>query len=332
MLAASNSRALWFLTRGTGMVSLLLLTASVALGVVEVVRFANPRWPRFVIAALHRNVSLLATAFLAAHILTAIADSFAPIRLVDAFIPFVGVYRPFWLGLGTLSFDLMLALVVTSLLRERIGYRAWRVVHWTAYACWPIALLHGLGTGSDTRIGWAILINVGCLLAVLAAVLVRVGWTRTAAIGRRALAATAGVAVTVGVVAWMITEPMRPGWARKAGTPSSLLASGRAAAPATGGSAATIPIPFTSALNGSLRQATTSSGQASVTIDASVASIANGRLRVVIEGTPSADGGVVMTRGRVRLGVAGAPDIYRGEITSLDGTSNVVRGTMSAHA
>jgi sulfoxide reductase heme-binding subunit YedZ len=337
------------------MVSLLLLTASVALGVVETVRFASPRWPRFVLAALHRNVSLLATAFLGAHILTAIADSFAPIRIVDAFIPFVGSYRPFWLGLGTLSFDLMLALVVTSLLRERIGYPAWRVVHWTAYACWPIALLHGLGTGTDTRLGWAILINVGCLITVLAAVLVRVGWTRTATIGRRTLAATASVAVTVGVLAWMVAEPMRPGWARKAGTPSALLASGRPASPATDPSAA-IPIPFTSAVNGSLHQTTTSSGGATVTINASVASIPNGRLRVVIEGTPSAGGGVVMSRGRVRLGVTGAPDIYRGGITSLNGThvvatlhtangatisatidfaidaSNAVAGTMSARA
>jgi len=210
LAAASSSKALWYATRGTGMVSLVLLTASVGLGISELVRFASPRWPRFVVAGLHRNVSLLATAFLAVHIATAVADSFASISLVDVLIPFVGVYRPIWLGLGTVAFDLILALVVTSLLRERLGFRAWRAVHWAAYAAWPFALVHGLGTGSDTRLRWAVAVT-------------RVGWTRTASSARRVTAALGSMTIAVGVVAWMLVEPMRPGWARKAGTPSALL-------------------------------------------------------------------------------------------------------------
>ena len=211
MLAASSSKALWYATRGTGMVSLVLLTVSVGLGISELVRFASPRWPRFVVAALHRNVSLLATAFLAVHIATAVADSFASISLVDVFVPFVGTYRPIWLGLGTVAFDLILALVITSLLRERLGFRAWRAVHWAAYAAWPIALVHGLGTGSDTRVRWAVAVNVACLAVVLAAVLTRVGWTRTVSSGRRATAALGSMTIAVGVIAWMLVEPMRPG-------------------------------------------------------------------------------------------------------------------------
>ena len=224
MLAAANSKALWYATRATGMVSLVLLTLSVGLGIVEVIRYSSPRWPRFVIAALHKNASLLATAFLGVHILSAVADSFAPIRIVDVFVPFIGTYRPFWLGLGTVAFDLLLALIITSLLRERIGYPIWRAVHWAAYAAWPVALMHGLGTGSDTKVRWAVFVNVGCLVAVMAAVLVRVGWTKTVSGGRRAIAALATVAVAVGVYAWMVLEPMRPGWARRSGTPNSLLA------------------------------------------------------------------------------------------------------------
>jgi methionine sulfoxide reductase heme-binding subunit len=146
----TSSPALWYLTRGTGVISLVLLTLSVVLGVTEVVRFASAGWPRFVLAALHRNAALLATAFVAAHVLTSVVDSYAPIRIVDVFVPFVGAYRPIWLGLGALAFDLLFALVITSLLRERLGYRTWRAVHWTAYACWPVAFLHGLAT-PDTR-------------------------------------------------------------------------------------------------------------------------------------------------------------------------------------
>ena len=174
---AVNSQALWYFTRGTGVISLVLLTVSVALGVSQVVRFASRAWPRFVVAALHRNVSLLATVFVAAHIVTAVADSFAPIHIVDVFVPFVGTYRPIWLGLGVVAVDLLVAVIVTSLLRERIGYNVWRAVHWAAYACWPVALLHGLGTGSDTRFRWALVMNVACILVVLAAVLFRIGWT-----------------------------------------------------------------------------------------------------------------------------------------------------------
>ena len=331
LAAASSSKALWYLTRGTGMVSLVLLTASVAFGVAEVARFASPRWPRFVVAALHKNVALLATSFLAVHIITAVADSFAPIRIVDVFVPFVGTYRPFWLGLGAVAIDLLIAIVVTSLLRERLGHRAWRAVHWAAYACWPTALLHGLGTGTDTKARWALVVNVGCLAAVLAAVFVRVGWTRTVGGGRRVLAAVGSTALAVGVVAWMLAEPMRPGWARKAGTPSALLAS---ASPALGGgsnaaSSAQIPVPFTSALRGSIRQSSPSSGRARVTIAAALTAVPGGKLRVEIDGTPLRDGGVSMDRGTVHIGVAGAPDLYHGDVVSLDGTTVMatLRGT-----
>jgi sulfoxide reductase heme-binding subunit YedZ len=323
LAAASSSKTLWYLTRGTGMVSLALLTASVAFGIAEVVRFATPRWPRFVVAALHKNVALLATAFLAVHIITAVADSFAPIRIVDVFIPFAASYRPIWLGLGTVAFDLLIALVVTSLLRERIGYKTWRVVHWAAYACWPIALLHGLGTGSDTRVRWAVCVNVGCIIAVVVAVWVRVGWTRTASAGRRTLAVLGSASIALGVTVWMTLEPMRPGWARKAGTPSALLASANSTPVTSGGVAsalAQIPIPFTSAVHGSIRKANSGDGRATVRIAAQLTALPHVRLRVVIHGTPLSNGGVSMDRGTVQLGAADHPNVFRGEVSNLSGT------------
>jgi sulfoxide reductase heme-binding subunit YedZ len=151
-LAAAGPSVYWYLTRSTGAVALVLLTISLALGVVDVRRLQSPRWPRFVIDGLHRNVSLLALVFLVLHILTSVLDSFAPVSLVAAFIPFISPYRPFWLGLGAVSFDLFLAVILTSLLRRRIGYGAWRATHWLVYASWPVALLHGLGTGSTSTI------------------------------------------------------------------------------------------------------------------------------------------------------------------------------------
>ncbi len=215
--------AYWYLTRSTGAVALVLLTAAVAMGVADVRRFSTVRWPRFVVDALHANVSLLAVAFVVLHILTSILDGFAPISLAAAVIPFTSEYRPFWLGLGAVAFDLLLALIATSLLRNRISPWAWRSVHWLAYACWPIALLHGFGTGSDARNSWYLLLSAVCTIVVIAAVLARAipGWRTNP---RAHAAALAGLAAfTLFLVIWLPSGPLESNWAKRAGTPPSLL-------------------------------------------------------------------------------------------------------------
>jgi predicted ferric reductase len=223
VLASSGPSVQWYLTRSTGAVSLVLLTVALALGVADVRRLSSPSWPRFVVDSLHRSVSLLALAFLAVHILTSVLDSFTSISLLDAIVPFAGSYRPFWLGLGAVAFDLMLAVIITSLLRARIGFAGWRAVHWLAYASWPVALLHGLGTGSDVKSGWLLVLSVLCTLAVIAAVLVRVfsGWPADIVRRRAALAATG--AFSLFLLAWLPVGPLGSDWARRSGTPSSLL-------------------------------------------------------------------------------------------------------------
>jgi sulfoxide reductase heme-binding subunit YedZ len=223
VLASSGPSIYWYLTRSTGAVALILLTGAVALGVADVQRWSTPNWPRFIVDSVHRNVSLLAMAFLVLHIITSVLDSFAPISLIDAVIPFTGTYRPFWLGLGAISFDLLIAVTVTSLLRQRIGFGTWRAVHWLTYASWPIALLHGLGTGSDVKATWLLALSIICLLVVLAAVLTRVvsGWPQNLR-GRGAALGGAGI-FSLFLVLWLPNGPLGSEWARRAGTPSSLL-------------------------------------------------------------------------------------------------------------
>ncbi len=225
MLALAKTQAMWYFTRGTGLVALLLLSASVVLGIVEVSTWSKPHWPRFVTAGLHRNISLLAVVFVGVHIATSVLDGFAPIGWLDSVVPFLSPYRPIWLGLGALAFDLMLAVVITSMLRRRLGYPTWRTIHWLSYACWPIALVHGLGTGSDTRIGWVLFVSLACLAAVLGAVWWRL-W-KAAAWGApretppgRAVATVASFAVPLVIVVWLVVGPLRPGWAARAGTPT----------------------------------------------------------------------------------------------------------------
>jgi sulfoxide reductase heme-binding subunit YedZ len=222
-LAAAGPSIYWYLTRSTGAVALVLLTLAIALGVLDVRRFSTPRWPRFVVDSLHRNVSLLAMVFLLFHILTSVLDSFAPISLVDAVVPFAGSYRPFWLGLGAISFDLLLAVTITSLLRKRMGYASWRAIHWLTYASWPVALLHGLGTGSDVKSTWLLALSIACLAVVLGAVLIRVvdGWPES--LGLRSAALGGAAVFSLFLLLWLPGGPLGTEWARRSGTPSSLL-------------------------------------------------------------------------------------------------------------
>lgn len=162
--------ALWYASRAAGLVSLVLLSATMTLGALGVTRFEVPRWPRFVLAALHRNSALLAVVFLVLHVATAVIDPYAGIGWLDAVVPFGSVYQPFALGLGAVALDLLGAVLITSLLRPWISYRLWRRVHWVAWVCWPVAVLHGfLVGGADSRTGWVLILTGGCVLAVVVA-------------------------------------------------------------------------------------------------------------------------------------------------------------------
>ncbi|MDX6300315.1 MAG: methionine sulfoxide reductase heme-binding subunit [Nocardioidaceae bacterium] len=162
--------ALWFLARGTGTVALVMLTLTVVLGVAVRSGRRTDDLDRFVIADLHKTASLVGTGLVATHLATLWFDPFAQLRFLDLLVPFAGTYRPLWLGLGTLAVDVLVLLVASSLLRHRIGPRAFRAVHWAAYAMWPLALLHGLGTGTDAGTWWFRSVAVACALAVAAAV------------------------------------------------------------------------------------------------------------------------------------------------------------------
>jgi methionine sulfoxide reductase heme-binding subunit len=163
----------WYVIRATGVVALALLTVTVVLGLLNRSRVTSDRWPRFVIDRLHRNASLLAVVFLSVHIVTAVTDGWVSVDLADVFIPFRGTYRPLWVGLGATAVDLLAAVILTSLVRVRLGVKMWRGVHWLAYLAWPVAVAHGLGIGTDSGQIWMLGIEAVCIGSVLAALAIR---------------------------------------------------------------------------------------------------------------------------------------------------------------
>jgi sulfoxide reductase heme-binding subunit YedZ len=168
-----SSEALWALGRGNGIVALAFMTLSVSLGIAT--RSARPLFalPRFGVADVHRFVALAATLLVALHMWLLLLDPYAKLRLIDFVVPFIGAYRPLWQGLGTVAVELLLVVIITSLLRRRLGLRAFRAVHWTTYLLWPIALAHSLGNGTDAHRIWFLGFAGACTLLVAASVVWR---------------------------------------------------------------------------------------------------------------------------------------------------------------
>ena len=327
LLATTTPTLYWYATRGTGAVALVLLTLGLVLGVMGPTGLRTQRWPRFVVAGLHRNVTLLAVVFVALHVVTTIVDGFAPIGFRDTLIPFLSPYRPLWLGLGTVAFDLLLALVVTSMVRRRIGYRVWWIVHWLAYLTWPIAMLHSLGTGTDARLGWMAWLAAACAAAVAEAVLFRVAGSGLRP-GTRIAAAGATFLVAVIGTAWYWTGPLQHGWARRAGTPSALLGGTRRVVTQPVVVAASQELsspPYSAPLVGRFAESGPDrNGLESVAVSAVTRGKLRSRLRLDLWGFPLDGGGVEMRASQARFGPPTAPSQYTGQIVGLNGSEVLI--------
>ena len=337
--AAIGGKAFWYLTRSSGLVALVLLSATLVLGVVSSVGWTTERWPRFLSQDVHRNVSLLGLVFVGVHVATTVLDGYVPINWVAAFVPFVSPYRPIYVGLGALAFDLMLAVLITSGLRHRIGYASWRFVHWLAYLCWPVAVVHALGTGSDTQLPVVLFVEVVCTAVVLGAFAWRMATGRSLPLSRRAAAAAGAVVMCLVIAGFALLGPLRPGWSHRSGTSPALLAqlaakNGTAATgtttPATGGTTTptTAPtasggsapaVPFTSQLSGTQTQTgPDSQGTVTVTLALHLQDAASTPLTVTLIGAQSG-GGVSLSSGTATF--AGRT----GTIVGLNGGTVIAR-------
>jgi hypothetical protein len=344
MTAATTAQVLWYVTRSSGLVSLVLLTASVVLGILTTVRIGTNRWPRFAFQDLHRRVSFLAVVMVGLHVVTTVSDSYAPIGWLAVVVPFNSPYRRLWLSLGTISVDLLLAVTISSMLRRWISHRAWRGLHWLAYLSWPLAVVHSLGTGTDPRMDWVLTLVVGCVAAVVVAGAWRlaVGWPSQSRV-RIGVGALSVVSVVAGAV-WTAVGPLRPGWAARAGTPAALLAgrssvggpgssassssssSASSSSPSTpsspaAGSSGSLPTPpYTASLTGTVSQQAASGGLEQVDIRLQTSTNFQAVLDVLLVGTPDRTGGLSVQQSQATFGPPATPSQYEGRVVGLDGT------------
>jgi methionine sulfoxide reductase heme-binding subunit len=188
-----NSTALWYATRASGLVALILLTLTMVLGMTTATRARARNWPGFAQQEMHRRISMLAVVFVGIHVLTSVLDTFVNISWAAIVVPFTSSYARFWVGMGAISLDLMIAVFVTSLLRARMRPGTWRAIHWLAYLSWPVALAHTFGMGTDSHEGWVIVLGVVCVASVAAAMVWRLRQVSRQASARTAHASVPGV-------------------------------------------------------------------------------------------------------------------------------------------
>jgi DMSO/TMAO reductase YedYZ heme-binding membrane subunit len=315
----SWSAVTWDAARAGGLISYVLLTAAVSLGLVLRNRWQSTRLPRLVTNELHGYVSLLALVFIAVHVAAVAVDPFTRFGLTAVLVPFASHYRPVWMGLGIVALDMLLAVWVSSRLRRRIGHRLWRQIHVLAFGVYGAATLHGLGTGSDTRTVWAGALYAASVGVVGSLLAVRLLAPSGRNARRRPLVAAASAAALLAVAAWSLGGPFAPGWSQRAGGTTARSAIASPPPRLLRRPTAVVQVPFTARYAGRLTvEPVNDRGRLTVRIDGALSGVTTDHLEILIHGIPLEDGGVAMEQSRVRMGTT--TPLYQGEITSLDGT------------
>ncbi|MPZ50345.1 MAG: iron reductase [Dehalococcoidia bacterium] len=145
----------WYLTRASGFVAYLLLFLSVSLG-LSMTGDVVERWlRRHRLYDFHRFLSLLTLGVVVFHTLIVLPDAFIGFSVGELLLPFASPYRPEYMALGVFALYLTGFIVASFYLRHLIGYQIWRWLHYATFVAFAMALVHGIGAGTDTEAAWA---------------------------------------------------------------------------------------------------------------------------------------------------------------------------------
>lgn len=150
----SGSHVVWYTARASGFTALILLTLSMVVGLALSLKLHSPRWPRFLSTELHRFVTLTALVFVALHTVAVMVDPYMHFRLTEVLIPFATSYRPLGMALGITASYLLVAVWISSRLQRRIGWRAWRSLHYAVFVAYAFSALHTILVGEDAAAPW----------------------------------------------------------------------------------------------------------------------------------------------------------------------------------
>ena len=318
----------WDAARAGGFAAYILLSVAVSVGLVLRNRWQTPKWPRLLTNEIHGYLSLLALVFIVVHVLAVLVDPFTHFGLAEVLVPFVSHYRPAWMGLGVVALYLLLAVWLSSQLRKHMRYEAWRRIHVLAYGVYIAATIHGLGTGSDTRSGWAPIIYASSVLVVAGLAARRLLVPAARGQRRRPVLAAFGGGVILITAMWAVAGPLAAHWGARAGGVAgnravlSAQVGRRVAAKVTRAGLGAVRTPFRAKFNGTIDvQPVDAAGRITIRIDGALRGDTRDHLEIYLQGVPLEDGGVAMERSRVRMGAQTA--LYHGQIVGLRGSQLV---------
>lgn len=340
----NNTKFLWYTSRATGVIALILLGTVVTLGILTASKSTPIGIGKFIGPDLHRRLSISTLVFLVAHIVSAILDPFVTVGLGASLIPFAAKYRPLWVGLGTVSFDLLLVIVATSVVRHRFNHGIWKKIHYLSWVVVTLVLFHALGTGSDAHIKIVEAIYVLFVLAMGGAGIYRAYREYGLAKGQKVIASASLVLVPVALLGWAVNGPLKAGWAKSAKgysifpTTTVAVASGtssNSSASATVSTGPAVVLPITNAaISGTMTQTQTSSGVVVLVLRGSVANSVDYveiQLNGVVQG-----GALALESSTAFLGTKTTPNTYTGTVTQANGAALTLslrgpKGTVSAN-
>lgn len=329
MLAVVSISPLWYISRSAGFVGLALLGLIGVLGIITAGNLHFGRGSRFVAPEVHRSLSLFAIVILAIHVGAAVLDKYSRIGFKDIFIPFVSQYRPIWIGIGAIAVDLGIAVLLTSLVRVKMGYKSWKVVHWLTYPVFALSIIHGLGSGSDSSIllGKVVYIAVGGLLLV--GVFIRLASTKDLAKHKKVFLAFTTIAIPVVVISWAFVGPFTTSWPSRAqgGLRQAVLASAQVPVARKTSQVSSapfiLPVGYTSQWKGNVEESPTNSqGELAIRLLGNLSASKGYEFSIVLIGTPQ-DGGVSMASSIVEIANPTGTTVYKGTVTSLSGSTIV---------
>ena len=194
----SWAHLVWYVDRAAGYTALVLLTASILLGLLLSLKVASPRWPRFLTNDVHEYITLMALVFIAIHGFAILIDPFMRFGWGDVLVPLGTAYHPMAMALGIVAGYLALAIWLSSRVRKQIGFRMWRRLHYATFLVYTFSCVHSLLIGNDRTTTWGRGVVVMSVVLVVALTAIRVatsGPDRPAGPAKRRTRPLAGVPV-----------------------------------------------------------------------------------------------------------------------------------------
>lgn len=161
----------WMVSRASGLVAFVLLSASVIFGLLISTKAADGVVSRPTVFSLHQFLSVVTLTLLGIHAGSLLFDGFLKLGPAAVLIPFASPYQPLWVGLGVISAWLAAIVTASFWMRARIGQKRWRKLHYASFGAYLLSLVHGVTAGTDTAlpvVTWMYLLSFALVAALLA--------------------------------------------------------------------------------------------------------------------------------------------------------------------